>query len=287
MGDVIFVGSRSKGIVSKGQSIVRKNADIYSHVALNFTGDVCIHSTPVDGVHLDAIESILVKKDKNLEFIAFRLKSFQENDIYNLYWKISTIISPYLNKPYNYIYFIKPKTRFRIRRKSTDNTFCSELVSNFYKSIGISTSSRPTSSTLPADILAYFRNHASIWEDVSNIYEKYLQDGLQDGELGLRQQIQRNQIKDLKFALKVSSERINSAISYNYETMEVNLRYGRRKKPQDVDKTQYKVARRNYIMYHKYAKYSMSNEISQLFLSRRVRLLKRFRKVRARFRPIV
>ena len=282
VGDVIFIGSRFKGIVSTGQAVLRRNSDGFSHVALNFTGDVCIHSTPKNGAHFDAIRDIFYRKNRRLQFLVFRYKDFSSSDIIDIYDRIVNLVAPYFNKPYNFLIFVNPKFRFYIRKRSSDNTFCSELISNFYNSLGISTSSRPPASTLPADILNYFRDRPEIWCDVSDIYDKYLDDEQQLAEVGLRQQIQRNQIKDITFALKVRAEKNRISIKSIREDLNNSLKQRRELGTKNFSKENYKSARRKYINYNDVSRYSMSKEIQHDFFAKRGSYLRRFKKYRSK-----
>lgn len=281
VGDIIFVGSQRKSLVAVGQSFVRSDEQKFSHVALNLTGDLCIHSTPSQGVDLLSTRDVLISGISIQRYRVFRYSNFNHNDIKSIYDRIAGLIAPYFGKPYNYFIFVPPKYRYNFRRRSSDNAFCSELVSNFYRSLGISTSTRSSSSTLPADMLQYLEKHQDDWTDVTKIYKKYMETEEEIFEADLRQYIRKSQGRSIAMALKVSAEKKKRAVDNTYGKLKRQLPlFTMRVSDDNMVVEQYKHCRSLYFAYHDAARFSMSHEYRETFSRRRRRILLRFRKLR-------
>lgn len=281
VGDIIFVGPLTKSVSNAGQAVLRKGPAPYSHVALNFTGDLCIHSTPAHGVGFDTTSDIISSTEYKVGYIVYRYKKFTDFDINKLYEKMLLLTSPYFGRKYNYAIFVSPKTRFRWARKSANNTFCSELITNFYHSIGIETSARTGHTTLPIDIYRYIVSRQESWEDVSDCYKQYLRDGTDEGELGLRENICVNQKSDITFAMRVTASRVQQKINESRMNLKSAVR-SRWFSANDSNKKvkKYRAARSAYIIYSQLTRYSMAAEYRELFYKERRALLRKIVAIR-------
>jgi len=278
VGDVIFVGPPSKGVAAKGQSFLRQNSQGLSHVAVNFTGDVSLHSTPENGIHFEDTSDLLIHRGRHQRFRVFRYQKFQEADIALLFANLQTIIAPTVGKKYNYALFVDPRARYLLRRSSSDNAFCSELVHNLYASLGITTSDKRSFLSLPADILNYMAADSAEWIEVTGLYGKYLRDETADSELGLRDNIRLNQRKSLNFAMNVRNTKVRNGIYVSQKRIAQASPWYKFFRFADI--AGYSSARSAYFAYARFSRHSMSIELRQGFLSKRRWILRRFLRYR-------
>ena len=117
VGDIIFVGSPRKTFAAVGQSVIRRDAQKFSHVALNLTGDLCIHSTPLQGVGLLSTRDVIIFGAQELQYRVFRYSHFDQSDIQVVYNRIATLFAPSFGKPYNFFIFISPKSRYILKKR--------------------------------------------------------------------------------------------------------------------------------------------------------------------------
>jgi hypothetical protein len=276
--DIIFVGIDTKSLANAGQALVRKGYAEYSHVALNYTGETCLHSMPKNGVGFDPIQDIVFQDGKYKNFRVFRYKAFEERDIRILYDRMVSLTAPFFGKPYNFAIFIDPKIRFLIRKKSADNSFCSEFVSNFFTSIGVAVSDKIPANTLPSDIISFVSRHENEWADVTDIYIKYFADCQHESEIDVRTKIQQKQMKSLSVALSVRRGKIDKFVKLTDKHLKDRLSFTNRFLYKDIDF--YPLIRSSYFDYRRAAYFSMSYELLTSFSVKRAGLLRRIKRLR-------
>lgn len=280
-GDIIFVGDNRKGISRFGQTVARFQLSDFSHVALNLSGDICIHSMPEGGIRIDTPQDVVKQNESVRPYVVFRYHHFDTRDRYNLKDKIKHYCAPAFSRDYNWLFAAKSLRQALIILKTPrsvqglDNVYCSEMVAQVYKAMDIKVSSKPVVRTLPIDIYRHVRANENDWEEVTNLYHAYF--SADEYEADVTRLIQARQKR-----LEIQSLRIlHNRQRREYGACEVSLRklkFLPLKRLFFGDNpelgNEYKEARAAYLRLKKLVSSSSSLEMRALFSARRSGLLR-------------
>ncbi|MBU4682940.1 hypothetical protein KC222_13090 [Cedecea davisae] len=203
-GDLIFTSPPKKNFNVFSQSLLRFKKARYSHVAISVEQYIAIQAMPKDGVMLDSIRNIL--NDAEGGFSVYRYLPIQDNHILT---ELKHELLSYSRQSYNFAIFF---------RSPWHSSFCSELATRAFRSVGIQISNRPPQNTLPIDIYKHVAASTN-WVDITKDYKNsYLSDSYSKAYDTAAQIVisleYRNQ--DMAFGQQQLLDRINS-LSKNSE----------------------------------------------------------------------
>ena len=166
-GDIIFLlPGKRKSVNTILQRLIRRQQSPYSHVAIAVKQGNAIHAMPKNGVHVSRIRMLL--KEYMGHFVAYRNISLS----YPLLSKLEDCVWFFKDQRYNKRFFLPA------RRNAS---FCSELVVKAYESIGVNTSIKRPSATLPSDIFDQI-SKSGTWVNVTDLYRDFfLNEDFDDG----------------------------------------------------------------------------------------------------------
>lgn len=169
IGDIILVtGSKkpSKWLVTLQKRFYKQSRS--SHVMIHIGDGVVIHATTDKGVHFaplleelnDCEDTWRVLRHKGLEYV-------NEDEL-------SKSSLKFFNQKYNIKFLESPEKCTSI--DNTESSFCSELASKIFESLGINISENLNRKVFPCDFDQFFDSITfdSSWLDVTELYKKFV-----------------------------------------------------------------------------------------------------------------